>query len=52
MIGLLLIVLGIVFLFLLFPLHVLIGVIAIILGVFDLFLVGRAWGPGPRRYWY
>lgn len=52
-IGVLLIILGFVFFFLVFPLHVLIGVIAIILGVLDLFWAGRVWGgPGPRRYWY
>jgi hypothetical protein len=47
-----LIILGFVCLFLLFSFQVLLGVIAIALGVLDLFFVGRAWGPGPRRYWY
>jgi hypothetical protein len=53
-IGLLLIILGLIFLFLLsFPIHVLLGVICIVLGVIDLFWVGRTLGgTGPRRYWY
>jgi 5-bromo-4-chloroindolyl phosphate hydrolysis protein len=50
--GIVLIILGLVFFFLIFPFHVLLGVVAIILGILDLFWAGRVWGPGPRRYWY
>lgn len=49
--GIALIILGFVFFFLLFPLHVLLGVIAIVLGILDLFWVGRSWGTS-RRYYY
>jgi 5-bromo-4-chloroindolyl phosphate hydrolysis protein len=53
--GILLIILGFVFFFLIFPFHVLLGVVAIVLGILDLFWAGRTWRTGyggPRRYYY
>lgn len=57
-VGIVLIIVGFVLLFLVFPFHVLLGIIAIILGILDLFFTGRgtvygrAGYTGTRRYWY